>query len=217
MRRKPQQRDRRGAGDPEAAPGFAGQSRHRYFGSGGSRGQESRHKVRAGQRAQPRADASDCHRPRSDRADGGGRRLSRRRDRLRRRRLELRRHRLPVHRQEAPRQARGARHRGRAGRLPVHDARQIRVRLRRHRASDAARQDAYARIGVHPARFPCRRFALPRHGAAGQPLEGAWPDRSARLSPESLLRGGRSIRAARRASCRPRKRPTRFARRSTKR
>ena len=41
------------------------------------------------------------HRPRSDRADGRGRRLSRHRHRLRRRRLELRRHRLPVHRQEA--------------------------------------------------------------------------------------------------------------------
>ena len=58
-----------------------------------------------------------------DRADGGGRRLSRRRHRLRRRRLEFRRHRLPVPRQEAARQARRARHRGRAGGLPVADAR----------------------------------------------------------------------------------------------
>ena len=85
----------------EGASGFAGQPRHRDLGGGGSRGQEPRHQIRARQRAQSRADASDGHRPRGDRADGGGRRLSRRRHRLRRRRLELRRHRLPVHRQEA--------------------------------------------------------------------------------------------------------------------
>ncbi len=62
--------------------------------------------------------------------------------------------------------------RRRARRVPVADAGKIRFRLRRHRASDAARQDAYAGLGVHSARLPCGRPALSRHGAAGQPLQG---------------------------------------------
>ena len=68
-------------------------------------------------------------------------------------------------------------------------------RLRRHRTSDAARQDAYVGIGVHSARLPRRGPALSRHGAAGQPLQGAGAHRGEGLPPESLLRGGRSVRA----------------------
>ena len=55
-------------------------------------------------------------------------------------------------------------HRGRAGGLPVADARQVRLRLRRHRASDAAGEDAHARLDLHAARLPRRRPALSRHG-----------------------------------------------------
>ena len=54
------------------------------------------------------------------------------------------------------RQAGRAGDRGRAGRLSVADARQIRVRFRRHRPSDAAGQDAYAR-----ARSSSRRASTP--------------------------------------------------------
>ena len=77
---------------------------------------------------------------------------------------------------------------------PIADPRQVRFRFRRHGPSDAARQDAYARVGIHSAGISCRRPALPRHFAAGQPLQGARPDRGARLSPEPLLRGGRPVR-----------------------
>ena len=70
MRRQPEQRDRFGARDPRPASEFAGQPRDRDFGGGRSRGQERRHQIRARQRPQPCADASDRHRPRGDRADG---------------------------------------------------------------------------------------------------------------------------------------------------
>ena len=118
--------------------------------------------------------------------------------RLRRRRLQFRRHRLPVPRQEAARQARRAHHRGRAGGLPVADARPLRLRFRRHRPSDAAGQDAHARLDLHPAGLPRRRPALPRHVGAGQPVHGARADRGARLPPEPVLRSGRAVRPHRR-------------------
>ncbi len=78
-------------------------------------------------------------------------------------------------------------------------------------------QDVHARLGVHSARLPRRRPALPRHVAAGQPLPGARPDRGARLSPEPVLRSGRDVRARRRHRARARVRATRCARRSTRR
>ena len=74
---------------------------------------------------------------------------------------------------------------------------QIRLRFRRHRPSDAAGQDAYARVRVHSARLPCRGLALSRHVAAGQPLQGPRADRGAGLSPEPVLRGGRHVRPLR--------------------
>ena len=70
-------------------------------------------------------------------------------------------------RQEAPHR------RGGAGGLPVADARQVRLRLRRHRAPDAADEDAHAGLDLHAAGLPCRRAALPRHGTAGVAPEGA--------------------------------------------
>ena len=66
----PSERDRFRQGDSESAAEFAGKSRNRDFGSGGSRGQKPRHQICARQRAQSRADASERHRSRSDRADG---------------------------------------------------------------------------------------------------------------------------------------------------
>ena len=78
-------------------------------------------------------------------------------DRLRRRRLQFRRHRLSLHRREVARKRNVRVNRRRAGRLPVADARQVRLRFRRHRPSDAAGQDAHAGLGVHPARLPRRR------------------------------------------------------------
>ena len=53
--------------------------------------------------------------------------------RLHRRRLELRRHRVPVPRRAAARREEGAHRRGRARGLPEPHARQVRLRLRRHR------------------------------------------------------------------------------------
>ena len=55
---------------------------------------------------------------------------------------------VPVPRAATARRAQAPLHRGRAGRLPVADPRQIRLRLRRHRASDAAGQDAHARFAL---------------------------------------------------------------------
>ena len=54
----------------------------------------------------------------------------------------------------------------------------LRLRLRRHRAPDAAHQDAHAGLDVHAAGLPRRRPALPRHGAAGVAPEGAGADRA---------------------------------------
>jgi tryptophan synthase beta chain len=82
-------------------------------------------------------------------------------------------------------------------RLPQPDARQVRLRLRRHRAPDAADQDAHAGQHLHAAGLPRRRPALPRHGAAGVAPEGAGPDRGHGLPPERLLRGRRAVRARR--------------------
>ena len=93
----------------------------------------------------------------------------------------------------------------------------VRLRLRRHRASDAAGQDAHARVGVHSAGLPRGRPALPRHGAAGQSLQGTRPDRGARLPPESVLRGRRPVRPHRGDRAGARSRPTRSGPRSTRR
>ena len=46
---------------------------------------------------------------------------------------------------------------------------ELRLRLRRHRPPDAAREDAHARVDVHPAGLPRRRAPLPRDGPAREP------------------------------------------------
>ena len=81
--------------------------------------------------------------------------------------------------------------------MPDADARQIRLRFRRHRAPDAAGQDAHARLDLHSAGLPCRRPALSRHGADGVAHPRARTDRGARLSSEDLLRRRRAVRALR--------------------
>ena len=110
-----------------------------------------------------------------------------------------------------------AHRRGGAGGLPEPDARQVRLRLRRHRAPDAADQDAHAGQHLHAAGLPCRRAALPRHGAAGQPPEGAEPDRGHRLPPERMLRSRRDVRARRRHRAGAGGQPRRQGRRSSRR
>ena len=137
--------------------------------------------------------------------------------RLHRRRLEFRRSRVPVPRPAAARRAQAPLRRGRAGGVPVADARQIRLRLRRHRASDAARQDAHARLDLHSAGLPCRRPALSRHGADGVAHLRTRPDRGARLSAERPASTPACSSRAARASCRRRKRRTRCAAPSTRR
>ena len=87
--------------------------------------------------------------------------------------------------------------RDRAGGLPEPDPRQVRLRLRRHRPPDAAGQDAHARLDLHPARLPRRRPPLSRHGADGQPHQGARPDRGEGLPAVEGLRGRRPVRARR--------------------
>ena len=99
----------------------------------------------------------------------------------------------------------GARGRRGTGRLPQPDARQVRLRLRRHRAHDAARQDAHAGFVVRAARLPRRRAALPRHGAARVARQGAGLDRGPRVPPEARVsRPACSSRATRASSRRPR-------------
>ena len=80
---------------------------------------------------------------------------------------------VPVHRSGAPRGGVDPRDRGRARRVPEPDEGPLRLRLRRHRAPDAAREDAHARLDVRPAAVPRGRAPVPRHGAAGEPSEGA--------------------------------------------
>ena len=164
-----------GRADPGRAPGQHRQPRHRDLRGGRGRRQARRHQVRARLGAQPRAAAPDGHRPGGDGAAGDGGRLSRHRHRLHRRRLELRRHRVPV-----PRRAAARRQEGRASiavepaACPTPDARQVRLRLRRHRPPDAAGQDAHARArrSCRPASTPAgcaitawRRWCQPPQGA----------------------------------------------------
>jgi tryptophan synthase beta chain len=62
-------------------------------------------------------------------------------------------------------------------------------------APDAADEDAHAGVDVHAAGLPCRRAALSRHGAAGEPREAVGPDRSGGLPPDGCSRRGEFARA----------------------
>ena len=85
------------------APGLHRQPGHRDQRGGRGRGRRPGGPVRAGQRAQPRADAPDGHRRGGDQAARPGRRHARRDRRLHRRRVQLRRPGLPVPAGEAGR------------------------------------------------------------------------------------------------------------------
>ena len=124
----------RRARDPRRAARLDRQPRDRDLGGGRGRRGPRGHRLLARQRAQPRAAPPDGDRPGGDRADGARRRVPGRRRRLRRRRLELRRARVPVPARE-DRRPRDRLPRLRARRLPDADARPLRLRLRRHRAS----------------------------------------------------------------------------------
>ncbi len=104
---------------------------------------------------------------------------------------------FPVHRARAARGVEDPRHRGRAGRVSEPHEGYVRVRLRRHRPSHAAREDAHARLGLRPAAVPRRRAPLPRDGAPGQPPARARPDRGARVLADRGVRRRRRVRAAR--------------------
>ena len=94
----------RGREDPGRRPGLARQPGHRDQRGGRGGRRQRRDAVRAGQRAQPRADAPDGDRPGGDQAVRRGRGGHARPDRgLHRRRLQLRRAVLPVPAGEAGR------------------------------------------------------------------------------------------------------------------
>ncbi len=132
LRRQSEHGDQRGPQDPRAEmPGYAGQPGHRdQRGHRGGRHRPVRQDpLLPGQRAQPRAAASDDHRPGGQEAVEGGRgETAGHRHRLCRRRKQLRRTRLPVHgRQDQRRQHRD--HSRRAGGLPEDDPRPVRTTI----------------------------------------------------------------------------------------
>ena len=152
LRSEPVRGDRVGPRDPRRAPGLDGEPRDRDLRGGRAGGAARGHEVRARLGAEPRPAPPDRDRRGGDRADGPRRGLPGRPHRLHGRRLELLGARVPVHRAEAPWRLRRASDRGRAGGVPEPDAGRVRVRLRRHRPPDAARQDAHARLDVRAAR-----------------------------------------------------------------
>ena len=81
----------------------------------------------------------------------------------------------------------------------------------------AGRQDAHARPRLHPRADPRRRPALPRHVAAGQPAQGARPDRGPQRPPARRASRPASSSPGPRGSCPPPSRPTRSGSRSTRR
>ncbi len=56
-----------------------------------------------------------------------------------------------------------------ARQLPVPDPGPLRLRLRGYRQAHPPGQDAHPGLGLRAAGLPCRRAALPRHGAPGEP------------------------------------------------
>ena len=122
-----------GPRDPGAAPDQHRQPRHRHLRGGGGGGHDDDTKYALGSVLNHVLLHQTVIGQEAMQAAGDGRRLSGRHRRLHRRRLELRRHRLPVHRRAAARRQEAPHRRGRAGRLPEPDARQVRLRLRRHR------------------------------------------------------------------------------------
>jgi hypothetical protein len=194
-----------------------GQPGHRDLGGGRGRGAARRHQVRARLGAQPRAAAPDDHRPGGD---GSSWRWPTP---------------IPTWWSAAPAAARtspaspsrssatqlrggkqAAHRRGRAGGLPVADARQVRLRLRRHRHMTPLTK-------MHTLGSPSRRRASTPAACATTAwrrwcrTEGARPDRGDRLhQTASASRPACSSRAPK-ASC-PRPRPTTRSRaRSTRR
>ena len=152
-------------------------------------------------------------------ADGDGRRVPGRRDRLRRRRLELRRARLPVRRRKRLKNGKQTRIVA-AEPLGLPDPHQgrLHLRLRRHRRPDAAGQDVHPRPHLRAAGDPRRRPALPRRRPAALPARRTTASIEARRPrPDRASSRRPSSSPAPRASCRRPSRPTRSARRSTRR
>ncbi len=155
-RREPVGGDERGPRDPRGAPGLHGQPRDRDLRGRRGRRAARGHEVLARLGLEPRPHAPDRDRRGGADAARGGRGLPGRRDRLHGRRLELLGPLVPVHRPGPARRGEDPRDRGRAGRLPEPHEGALRLRLRRHGPSDAARQDAHARLDVRARRRSMR-------------------------------------------------------------
>ncbi len=84
-------------------------------------------------------------------------------------------------------------------------------------ADHAAVQDVHARPRLHAGRYPRRRPALPRHGAAAQPRVRPRPDGGGGRAADQGLRGGAALRHRPRPSCRRPRARTRSSRPSTRR
>ena len=192
---------------PRRDPGQSGLPRDRDQRSRRGCRDARRHQVLPGIRAQSRAVAPDRDRPGGHRTDGHGRRIAGHHHRLHRRRIELRGADVPVPRAQLPRGGDAPGHRRRARGRAEPDARRVCLRLRRHREADAAREDAHARLRLRPGADPRRRAALPRHGAAGQPAQGARLHRGAQRPPALQLRSRRHLRPSRRHPARARAEP----------
>ena len=214
---EPERPDERRSHDPRPGPGQHRQPRHRDQRGGRGGGAGPDHQLRAGQRAQPRADAPDRDRRGGAAPAGPGRRDARPARRLHRRRLELRRARLPVPAREVGRADVADDPRGRARVVPVADAGHLRLRLRRHPRDDAADEDAHARPRLRARPDPRRRAALPRHEPADLAPVRDRRARGGRQEAVGVLRGRRALRAHRGHPARRPSRPTRSRRRSRRR
>ena len=84
----------------------------------------------------------------------------------------------------------------------------LRVRLWRHRETDAADQDVHAGPRFRSARNSRRRIALPRRVAAAQPSAQTRADRGQIVPPVAGIRGGAFSSRVPRAFCRRRNRRT---------
>ena len=194
-----------------ADPGLPRQPGHCHQRGGRGRRLRPGSQVQPGQRAQPRDAAPDGHRPGSGKAIPPHRRQPGRGHRLRRRREQFRRPGLPLHPSSAQGQGNPF-HRRRAQVVPVDEPRRISLRFRRHHEAHAADEDVYAGAQLHAAGDPCRRTALPRHVAAGEPGRPARHRRSGVAAPDRVLRGGADVRLDRRARFPPPRLPTPSAR-----
>ena len=100
---------------------------------------------------------------------------------------------------------------------PQPDPRRVRLRLRGHRQDGAAREDAHARLRLHPGADPRRRPALPRHGARWSACSRSTVTSRRAASTSARASKPASSSPGPRASCPRPSRPTPSGSRSTRR